>query len=125
MEQILLHAVGDFWIQTDKQALGKKNSGLYGITQCFLHCVTYSIPFLLIGPWQAVLMIFLTHYMVDRTRIIDYVIAIKNGTKRNGQYDISNYGFAIERPKLITTWLYIACDNIVHLVCNYFALTYL
>jgi len=120
MEQLLLHAIGDYWVQTDKQALGKKLRGWYGIKQCFLHCLTYSIPFLLIGSWLAVSVIFITHYIIDRTQIIAWAIAYKNGVKT-----IKNFGFGEERPFAITIWLYIICDNIIHILCNYFALKYL
>ena len=120
MEQLLLHAIGDYWIQTDKQALNKKKKGWHGAFQCWLHCVTYSLPFLLIGSIPAVLVIFLTHYWIDRTQIIAWAIAYKNGVKT-----IKNFGFGEERPFAITIWLYIICDNIVHITCNYFALKYL
>lgn len=133
MEQLLLHAIGDYWLQTDKQALGKKNKGWYGTKMCFFHCLTYSLPFLLIASWKAVLVIFITHYIIDRTKLVDYMIAIKNSTTRKTggkcglewEYDISNWGFDITRPKFLTLWLYIACDNILHLICNYLAIKYL
>ena len=40
-------------------------------------------------------------------------------------YDISNFGFGVERPFAITIWLYIICDNLLHIICNYIALLYL
>lgn len=58
MEQLLIHLFGDYFLQTDKQALNKKKSSW----QCFLHILTYSLPFLLIGSWKAVLVIGITHF---------------------------------------------------------------
>jgi len=136
MLQLILHGIGDYFLQTDKQALGKKNKGLYGFMCCLKHCITYSLPFLFIGSWLAVLVIFITHFIIDRTNIIAYALAWKNGVKKYSVddelktkteigYDISNFGFGKERPFAITIWLYIICDNLCHIICNYLALRYL
>jgi hypothetical protein len=37
-------------------------------------------------------------------------------------YDISNFGFGLDRPFAITIWVYIICDNLLHIICNYIAL---
>lgn len=120
MEQLILHGIGDYFLQTDKQALNKKKSGYYGFKQCLIHCLTYSLPFLLIGSYLAVFVIFVTHFIIDRTKIIDWIIAYKNGIRT-----IENFGFSPERPQLITVWLYIICDNIAHITINYLSLKYL
>lgn len=125
MEQILLHLWGDYIVQTDTQAKGKKCLGWYGTWCCFKHCLTYSLPFLLIGSWKAWLVIFVTHFIINRTKLIDYLLAIKNGVKTDGKYDISNFGFGLDRPQILTLWLYIIVDNIFHITINYFALKYL
>ncbi len=144
MLQLILHGIGDYFFQTDKQALGKKLKGDYGLMCCLQHCTTYSLPFFLIGTWFQVLVIFVTHFIVDRTNIIAYAIAFKNGTKEYWihdsqgylikttkteatvtKYDISNFGFHPDRPFAITIWLYIICDNLTHIICNYLALKYL
>lgn len=120
MLQLILHGIGDYYLQTDYQALNKKKKGLHGLWQCLKHCITYSLPFLFIGSWKAVLVIFLTHFIVDRTNIIAWVIAYKNGIRT-----IENFGFGMERPTFITIWLFIICDNLAHIVCNYLALKFL
>ena len=133
IEQLILHGVSDFWLQTDKQALNKKNKGWFGFKQCLIHCITYSLPFFLIGSWKAVLVIFITHFIIDRTNIVAYALAWKNNVTYDGhkyfpnskKYNIENLGFGLERPFAITIWLYIICDNICHLVCNYLALKFL
>lgn len=132
MLQLILHGIGDYFLQTDFQALNKKKKGLFGLWQCLKHCITYSLPFLLIGSWKAVMIIFITHFIIDRTNIVAYALAIKNGiyhkgTNINGKffkYDISNFGFGLDRPFPITIWLLIICDNLCHIIINYFALKY-
>jgi hypothetical protein len=81
---------------------------------------TYALPFLLIGTWQSVAVIYATHFIIDRYRLVDWFLAV-----RNGVFHIRNYGFREDRPALITVWLYIITDNIFHLMCNYAALRFL
>lgn len=137
MIQLILHGIGDYFLQTDYQATTKKKPGKEGFIACLKHCITYSLPFFLIGGWKAVLAIFLTHFIIDRSNLVAYIIAFKNGTKKPPvpegmmgwsfpyMYDISNFGFSKERPFAISIWLYIICDNILHIICNYLALRYL
>lgn len=41
------------------------------------------------------------------------------------KYDISNFGFATDRPFALSIWLMIIVDNTFHLIINHFALKYL
>ena len=133
MLQLILHGIGDYFIQTDKMATNKKKKGWFGFKQCLIHCITYSLPFLFIGSWKAVTMIFLTHFIIDRTNLVAYALAIKNNVIYAGhkhfpnskKYDISNHGFGLDRPFAISIWLYIICDNLLHIICNYVSLKYL
>lgn len=120
MLQLILHGVGDYLIQNDWMALNKKKISIKGEIACQIHCITYSIPFLFIGSYQAVLAIYISHYIIDRTKIIEWFLAV-----RNGVFNIENFGYSKERPILITVWLYIIVDNIFHIICNYLALKYL
>lgn len=120
MLQLILHGIGDYFLQTDKQALGKKLKGWYGFRCCFIHCITYSLPFLFIGSWLAVVVIFATHFIIDRTNIVAWGLAYKNDIRT-----IENFGYGLERPFAISIWLYIICDNLCHIICNYLALRYL
>lgn len=120
MIQLILHAIGDYLVQNDWMALNKKKISLKGELACQIHCIAYSLPFLFIGSWQAVLAIYVSHYIIDRTRIIDWFIATRNGT-----FNITNFGFGEERPFVISFWLYVITDNIFHIICNYLALKYL
>lgn len=120
MEQLLLHLFGDFILQTDNMALNKKKNTLNGYIYCILHCVTYSLPFILITNWKAVIFIGLTHFIIDKTNIVAHFLKLRNNVK-----DISNFGFAKERPFAITVWLLIFTDNTIHLILNYLAIKYI
>jgi len=132
MLQLIFHGIGDYFLQTDYQALNKKKRGWNGLKQCLIHCTTYSLPFLFIASWKAVLVIWITHFAIDRTNFVSYALAWKNRTIYYGhnyfpnskKYDISNFGFSKERPFAISIWLNIICDNILHIICNYIAILY-
>lgn len=115
----LLHLLGDYLIQNDWMAANKKVPTWTGFITCFVHCATYSLPFLLILDWTAVFWVFLTHFLIDRWRFIDWFIALKNG-----RFSIKNFGFPEERPFVVTLWLYIIIDNIFHIFCNSFIIWY-
>ena len=136
MLQLILHIFGDYFLQTDWQALNKKKPGIIGFWACLKHCALYSTPFLLLGSWKAVLVIFITHFIIDRTNIVAYLLAIKNNVRKQQTskmmplsfpytYDISNFGLGLDRPFAISIWIYIIVDNLFHIVCNYLALKYL
>lgn len=137
MLQLILHGLGDFIIQTGWMALNKKKPGFKGFLACLVHCVTYAAPFLLICSWQATAAIFASHFIIDRTNIVSYLIAMRDGVfkksvppdKMNYQfpymYDVSNFGFPNDRPLAISIWLNIIFDNFLHIVCNYFSILYL
>ena len=136
MLQLILHVFGDYVLQTDWQALNKKKPGIIGFWACLKHCALYSTPFLLLGSWKAVLVIFITHFIIDRTNIVAYLLAIKNNVRKQQTskmmplsfpytYDISNFGLGLDRPFAVSIWIYIIVDNLFHIVCNYLALKYL
>lgn len=119
MEQLLLHLFGDFTIQNDNIALRKKEKSITGLLYCIFHCITYSIPFLLITNWKACVLIGLGHFLIDRWNIVGYFNMTKNFVKT-----LDNFGYKSERPFAITIWLYIIQDNTFHLIWNYFIILY-
>lgn len=120
MEQFLFHLLGDYIIQSDWMALNKKKRSWIGELACQIHCISYSLPFAFITSWWAVLAIYVSHYLLDRTNIVGWFLAV-----RNGVFNVDNFGFGKERPFAITIWLYIITDNVFHIFCNYFAIKYL
>jgi len=134
MEQLLLHLVADYYFQSDWMALNKNKRSI----PCLVHCVLYTVPFLLLTQnLLALFLIFATHFVQDRWCIIKYFVWYKNRIgpdwsypsydKCNvtGYYDDWKNTDPDARPKFISTWLYIISDNTYHLVCNYLILKYL
>lgn len=74
-DQIIIHAVGDYVLQSDWMASEKTKRWF----PAFCHALIYSLGFLLfrpsIGAW---LVIFGTHYLIDRYRLARYLVWAKN-----------------------------------------------
>jgi hypothetical protein len=117
ISQLILHLFGDFIIQNDWMALNKKKKGFKGFSACFIHCLLYALPFLLIAGYVQVFFIFITHYVIDRYNVVTWFLSKRNGV------DMSNYGFSSNRPEYISVWLNIITDNTFHLMCNYLILS--
>ncbi len=131
MPQLLLHLVGDYILQSDWMAMKKNQQNL----PCLIHCILYTLPFLLIThSLTALLIIFGTHFIIDRFAVAKFIIYAKNhlapkfeyhpwfsckGTGYNDQHqDLPG-----SRPAFLTVWLYIITDNTLHLICNHLALS--
>jgi hypothetical protein len=86
-----------------------------------LHAFTYAIGFAFIVPsvW-AWLVIFGTHFFIDRYRLATYWIRYYNGVKDPGPF-----GFAADKPDYMAFWLLVIIDNTLHLLINYLAITWL
>lgn len=148
MQQLLVHLLGDYVLQSDWMALNKSKKTL----PCLVHVLIYTACFLLLTTsWKALLVIGVTHFLLDRFHTpmkrfiwlrghlnprLDYPEYGKCDT--TGYYDDSPYNTvkatsgdgSTERwhkPRIfgISIWLYIIHDNFVHLVINFFALKYL
>lgn len=119
IEQLILHGVGDYMTQNDWMAQNKTKNTHIGYLACLIHAVTYSLPFLLIGSFTAWVIIFATHFLVDKYRLATYWIKLVNWN-----WQSKNYGFDNDKPAWMSVWLLIIIDNVIHLLCNYFALIY-
>jgi len=111
MEQLILHLLGDYLIQNDFMAQNKKQLTRKGEIACQIHSLTYSLPFLLIGSLPAVILIYLSHYLIDRSGFVKWYM------RTTGKEDFTKQPFS--------PWSIFIIDNTFHLICNYFALTYL
>ena len=120
MEQIILHLIGDYITQTNWMATKKAVNSLAAL----VHAITYSLPFLLIGSWQAVAVIGVTHFFVDRFGAARYVCYAKNWTTQPSLKwtDALSTGYPPDVPIWVATWLLVIVDNTIHLICNYLAL---
>ena len=96
---IIAHLVGDYLLQNDWMAGGKKRSPLI----CTVHVLCYLIPFLFIGlQWWQIVLIGLQHWMQDRN---DFAL---KWMKLAGQQKFS-------QPPL-APWSIIVVDNTFHLL---------
>lgn len=124
MEQLILHLIGDYVTQTEKMATSKTNSTLWAS----LHAFIYTAPFTLITQSApALILIFITHLLIDRFRLARYVIFIKNKvTDINLKWsDCSGTGYHKNTPAWLSVWLMIIVDNAMHLSINYLCIKYL
>lgn len=125
--QIVCHLIGDFIIQSDWMAQRKVHSTRVAL----LHGVSYAIPFYLwLHPsFWAMVIIILTHCIIDRWRLARFVVYAKNQLAPKGfrcpWADCSQTGYDKDRPVWLTTWLLIIVDNLLHLLVNGFVLAYL
>lgn len=98
MDWLIAHLIGDYILQNDWMAKGKKQSNYV----CTVHVLIYIIPFLLISlAWWQLLLIAGQHWMQDRTNVIVWSMRI-TGKK----------SFAL--PPM-APWSIIVTDNIWHL----------
>lgn len=118
MVQLLLHGLGDYLLQNDWMAANKTQPTKKGYLACAIHATLYSLPFLLIGSLQAFLFIIITHFLIDKYRLAVYWIKLVNWN-----WQSRNFGYADDKPMWMSVWLLIIIDNLMHLICNYIALT--
>ena len=110
--------VGDYITQNDWMANTKTKNTKMGYLACVIHSLLYSIPFLFIGSWKAVLVILITHFLIDKYRLAKYVVQLKN-------WSFTPTGFPESTPAFISVWILFIVDNIIHVSINYLALTYI
>ena len=115
IEQIFCHLIGDFFLQTDYQALNKKEK----ISIAFRHAFVYTLPFIfLTRNILALLIIFISHGLIDHSTFLKDYNNFKNHTN-------TETGYGETRPLWITVWLTIIQDNTIHLMINYYTLLYI
>lgn len=119
MIQLLLHLLGDYVLQTNAMAQNKTSSHKWAL----LHAFIYSIGFAFIVPsvW-AWLVIFGTHFLIDRYRLAVYWIRWYN---RIPAAAAGPFGYDAATPPWLAGWLLIIIDNTFHLVINFMAITWL
>jgi hypothetical protein len=122
-DQLFLHAVGDYILQSDWMALNKTKEH----APALVHALTYSLPFLLLRPsLGAWLAIFGTHFLIDRYRLARYIVWLKNWMGPNQPWaKCSATGYPEDRPAWMAVWLLIIADNILHVAINAAALRWL
>jgi hypothetical protein len=142
---LLAHFVGDYIIQNQWMA-DKKTSKWF---PALVHGFTYTIPFLFATQSiAALLVIALTHAVIDRYRLAKYLIWFKNQLvpkaarypwdeskvsdefRSHGNAYLSKAndkatGFPKTVPVWMSVWLLIIVDNTIHVVLNTLAILFL
>ena len=127
MLQLILHLIGDYLLQSDWMALNKTKCSKAAAA----HAITYSLPFLILEPSLAAFsVICITHFFIDRFRLARYVVYARNiilqpKKYRNSWDDCRETGYHKDVPQWLSIWLLVACDNTIHLLINWAALSYL
>ena len=124
MDQLLLHLIGDYVTQTDWMARTKTRLPFAALC----HALVYTLPFLLLAPsLTAILVIGVSHFLIDRFRLARYLAFGKNRlTDWHLKWaDCRATGFPAEVPAGHAFWLMILIDNTMHLSINYAALRWL
>lgn len=105
----VLHLVGDYLLQNDWMAREKtRNSGV-----ALAHATVYALPFLLVcWSWWWVLL-WLSHFFIDRYRLAVWWIKLTNWNWQSREF-----GYGDEKPRYIAVWLMIIIDNTFHLLIN-------
>ena len=100
MNWLIAHLVGDYLLQNDWMAIGKKKSSL----PCFVHVALYTATVALFTrwPWWALAIVAATHFAQDRADLV------LRWMRLAGQRRFS------EPP--LAPWSVIVVDNVWHLV---------
>jgi Protein of unknown function (DUF3307) len=117
---VLAHFIGDYLLQTHWMAI-EKTSRLF---PAILHGLTYTIPYLFVtqSVW-ALLVICITHILIDRYRLVKYLIWAKNQiAPKAHRFSPTETGYPDSTPPWLSTWLMIITDNLVHIVINIIAI---
>jgi hypothetical protein len=123
-ESLIAHGVGDYLLQSHWMATEKTKRWLPAVA----HALTYALPFLILTRSPlALLVIAATHAVIDRYRLARHVVWAKNliapRAFRVPRGTATGYGEEV--PAWLAVWLLIIADNVMHLVINAAALTWL
>lgn len=115
MLQLLFHLWGDYVTQNHWMASTKVKNTAEGYLSCLVHTILYSAPFLLLTQsYDAMLIIFWSHYWIDKLRLAKYVIQLRDW----------NFTGKELQPPYLSVWLMIIADNTFHITINYLAIKY-
>ena len=99
MHFIYAHLIGDYLLQNDWMAFGKKQKSWI----CAVHVAAYMVPFLFCGfAWWQLGIIAVQHFAQDRTGFVMWLMKIKGSEK-----------FA---TGACSPWSIIVTDNIIHIL---------
>lgn len=107
MIQLFCHFIGDYILQMPDMAYYKKEKSLRGYLYCSLHCILYGLPFFIITNYIGVLLIIITHFIIDKYNLVERFIEFKEDMSVN------------KNSNDIKFFLRIVIDNGLHLMINW------
>lgn len=151
-DQLICHAIGDYILQSDWMATEKTKRSIAALAHVLTYSIPF---WFLRPSLPALAFIIGTHFVIDRWRLARYVVWAKNwicpfwrtelcaypysGVVRPGQVlparlvrlyvspwaDCKQTGYPPDRAAWMAVWLLIIADNVMHVLCNAIALSYL
>jgi len=123
---LLGHLIGDFLLQSKTMALRKSEKSLTGHFYCLIHCLIYTAAVSLM-LWTTspliILLIFLSHYPIDRWSLASKWLKIIKGR------DIAAAFYSREEYQQIdlifSCIVYTVADNTMHLVLLWMIVTFI
>ena len=123
-DQLVAHVIGDYILQSEWMATQKSRRSLPAL----VHSLTYLIPFLFITRNPYTLAVIAgTHFVLDRWHLARHVAWIKNRPWPGSApwSECSKTGFHPDTAPWLAGWLVIIVDNVLHIVINGLAITYI
>ena len=123
---LIAHGVGDYVIQSHWMAT-KKTSHWW---PAVVHGVMYGLPFLVITQSPLALFVIVsTHIVIDRFRLARHFTWLKNFLAPRGYNppwdECRMTGYPPETRAWLAVWLMIITDNVLHILINVAAITWL
>jgi hypothetical protein len=121
-DQLVAHAVGDYLLQSDWMATQKTRRSLPAL----VHASVYGLPFLFLSTSPlALLIICVSHFVIDRWRLARYLSWFSNRLAPGPHpswNECHDTGYSEQRPPWISQWLLVISDNTLHVLINSWAL---
>jgi Protein of unknown function (DUF3307) len=121
------HLVGDYVLQSHWMAVEKVKHWWPAL----VHGAVYTLPFLFVTQSiPALLVIALTHTVIDRYRLAKYVGWAKNqlgpkSSRPSFSEAMANGGYSATTPVWLSSFLLFVADNTIHLLVNAAAVVWL
>lgn len=126
-DQLVVHAFGDYILQSDWMATTKTSVWKAAVA----HVVLYAVPFLLLTQSPLALAVIAgTHLVIDHWRLARYVGWAKNFLAPRSAWpppfeQCKATGYSPDKPPFMAVWLMIIVDQLMHVVINALAIVYL
>jgi hypothetical protein len=124
VDQLIAHGVGDYVLQSEWMAREKSKRSLAAL----VHSVFYVLPFLFItlNPYTLAV-IAGTHFVIDRWHLARQLAWLKNRPWPGSRpwSECKATGFDPDTPPWISGWLVVIIDNLMHIIINAMAITYI